>query len=628
MEIANSQSSVAVPKVSNKKLLMGNEAIAYGALESGISFATGYPGTPSTEVIETIARLNPEVFAEWAPNEKVALEEAAGVAYTGLRVLVTMKCVGLNVAADPLMSLAYSGVEGGLVILVADDPGPHTSQTEQDDRYYGKIALLPVLEPADVQEAHDLVKYAYELSEKYKVPVIFRTTTRVNHTTADVEVGDFINLNREPKFKKDIQRYVRASMKGNLERHRWLNQTLKEIELEFESIPFNWIEGEGEIGIITEGAPYNYVKEVTSKMGENFKILKLSTPHPLPRKLVVEFLRSVKKVIVIEDGAPFLEEEVKIAAYEEEILIPIYGKRTGHLPLEGELTPRIVRNALLKILGNEGEEYVKPKEVEEAEKLAPSRPPTMCPGCPHRGSYRALLDALRQLKFKKDGLPIHGDIGCYALSLLPPLEAIWTEYVMGASISLANGQSIAMGKKIIATIGDSTFFHNGLQPLVDAVYKDLDVLIMILDNRTTAMTGHQPHPGTGGSETGRKFNEINIESLVRALGVKYVKTVDPYDLKATKEAIKEAMQTKGPAVIIAKRECIIPVIRRGEVGEIPVVIESKCTGCKACALLTGCPALVFDSESGKMRIDSLICTGCGLCEQLCPFDAIVYPNKE
>ncbi|ALM75828.1 indolepyruvate ferredoxin oxidoreductase subunit alpha [Thermococcus barophilus] len=610
-----------------RKLLMGNEAIAYGALESGISFATGYPGTPSTEVIETIARLNPEVFAEWAPNEKVALEEAAGVSYAGLRSLVTMKCVGLNVAADPLMSLAYSGVEGGLVILVADDPGPHTSQTEQDDRYYGKLSLLPVLEPYDPQEAHDLIKYAYGLSEKYKVPVLFRTTTRVNHTTADVEVGEFIKLERKPVFKKDIQRYVRASMKGNLERHKWLNKTLREIEKEFETLKFNWVEGEGRIGIIAEGAPYNYVKEVVPKIGENFKILKLSTPHPLPKKLVVDFLKSVDMVIVVEDGAPFLEEEVKIVAYEEGLNVPIYGKRTGHLPLEGELTPSLVRNALLRLLGKEAQSYEKPKEVKEAEKLAPSRPPTMCPGCPHRGSYRALLDALRELKFKRDEIPIHGDIGCYALSLLPPLEAIWTEYVMGASISLANGQSIAFGKKIVATIGDSTFFHNGIQPLVDAVYKNLDVLVMILDNRTTAMTGHQPHPGTGGSETGRKFNEIDIEALVKALGVKYVKTVDPYDLKATREAIKEAMQVKGPAVIIAKRECIIPVIRRGEIGETPTVIEDKCVGCKACILLTGCPALVYDPGTNKVRIDPLICTGCGICNQLCPFEAIKFPSE-
>ena len=610
-----------------RKLLMGNEAIAYGALESGISFATGYPGTPSTEIIETIARLNPEVFAEWAPNEKVALEEAVGVSYAGMRSLVTMKCVGLNVAADPLMSLAYSGVEGGLVILVADDPGPYTSQTEQDDRYYGKLSLLPVLEPYDPQEAHDLIKYAYELSEKYKVPVLFRTTTRVNHTTADVEVGEFVKLDRKPEFKKDIQRYVRASMKGNLERHRWLNKTLKEIEKEFETLSFNWIEGEGKIGIIVEGAPYNYVKEVVPKIGEKFKILKLSTPHPLPRKLVVDFLRSVDMAIVVEDGAPFLEEEIKIVAYEGRLNVPIYGKRSGHLPLEGELTPSLVRNVLLNLLGKEAQKYKKPKEVEEAEKLAPSRPPTMCPGCPHRGSYRALLDTLRELKFKKDEFPIHGDIGCYALSLLPPLEAIWTEYVMGASISLANGQSIVLGKKIVATIGDSTFFHNGIQPLVDAVYKDLDVLVMILDNRTTAMTGHQPHPGTGGSETGRRFNEIDIEALVKALGVKYVKTVDPYDLKATREAIKEAMQVKGPAVIIAKRECIVPVIRRGEIGELPIVIEDKCVGCKACILLTGCPALVYNPDDNKVKIDPLICIGCGICNQLCPFNAIKFPSE-
>ena len=610
-----------------KKLLMGNEAIAHGALEAGIAFATGYPGTPSTEVIETIARLKPEVFAEWAPNEKVALEEAAGVSYAGLRSLVTMKCVGLNVAADPLMSLAYSGVEGGLVILVADDPGPHTSQTEQDDRYYGKISLLPVLEPCDPQEAHDLIIYAYELSERYKVPVIFRTTTRVNHTTADVEVGEFKELKREPKFKKDIERYVRASMEGNRKRHQWLNENLRKIEEEFNSMPFNWVEGNGKVGIIVEGAPYNYVKEVIQSLNESFKILKLSTPHPLPRKLVIEFLKSVEKVIVIEEGGPFLEEEVKVVAYEEGLRVPIYGKRTGHLPLEGELNPRLVKNALLKILGKEQDEVEIPQEVREAEALAPKRPPVMCPGCPHRGSYRALLDALRELGFGKFDVPVHGDIGCYALSLLPPLEAIWTEFVMGASISLANGQSVAMGKKIVATIGDSTFFHNGIQPLIDAVYKNLDVLVLILDNRTTAMTGHQPHPGTGGSETGRKFQEIDIEALVRAIGVKYVKTVDPYDLKATKEAIKEAMKVKGPAVIIAKRECVIPVIRRGEIGEIPVVIEDKCTGCKACILLTGCPALVYDLRTRKVRIDNLICTGCGICNQICPFDAIKFPSK-
>nr|WP_231845586.1 indolepyruvate ferredoxin oxidoreductase subunit alpha [Pyrococcus abyssi] len=606
---------------------MGNEAIAYGALESGIAFATGYPGTPSTEVIETIARLKPEVFAEWAPNEKVALEEAAGVSYAGLRSLVTMKCVGLNVAADPLMSLAYSGVEGGLVILVADDPGPHTSQTEQDDRYYGKIAILPVLEPYDPQEAHDLIKYAYELSEKYKVPVIFRTTTRVNHTTADVEVGEFVELNRKPVFKKDIERYVRASMEGNRRRHKWLNETIRKIEEEFNSMPFNWVEGEGKLGIIVEGAPYNYVKEILPSIGEDFKILKLSTPHPLPRKLVLDFLKSVEKVIVIEEGAPFLEEEIKVVAYEEGLSVPIYGKRTGLLPLEGELTPRLVKNAILKFLGKEAEEVSIPQEVLEAEKLAPKRPPGMCPGCPHRGSYRALLDALRELGYGRFDIPIHGDIGCYALSLLPPLEAIWTEFVMGASISLANGQSVVMNKKIVATIGDSTFFHNGIQPLIDAVYKDLDVLVIILDNRTTAMTGHQPHPGTGGSETGRKFREIDIEALVRAIGVKYVKTVDPYDLKATKEAIKEAMQVKGPAVIIAKRECVIPVIRRGETREPPIIIEEKCTGCKACILLSGCQALIYDPETRKVKIDELICTGCGICNQLCPFDAIKFREE-
>ncbi|MDV3103561.1 indolepyruvate ferredoxin oxidoreductase subunit alpha [Thermococcus waiotapuensis] len=621
---APSDASLEVLVKKERKLLMGNEAIAYGALESGIAFATGYPGTPSTEVIETIARLKPEVFAEWAPNEKVALEEAAGVAYAGLRALVTMKCVGLNVAADPLMSLAYSGVEGGLVILVADDPGPHTSQTEQDDRYYGKLSLLPVLEPADPQEAHDLIKYAYELSERYKVPVIFRTTTRVNHTTANVEVGEFIELDRKPVFGKDIERYVRASMEGNRKRHRWLNETLAKIEEEFNSMPFNRVEGSGKIGIIVEGAPYNYVREVLPKVKADFRVLKLSTPHPLPRKLVTDFLKTVDRAIVIEDGAPFLEEEVKIAAYEAGLNVPVYGKRTGHLPLEGELTPSLVRNALLRLIGGESKEYRKPEEVAYAESLAPKRPPVMCPGCPHRGSYRALLDALRDLKLGLYSVPIHGDIGCYALSLLPPLEAIWTEYVMGASISLANGQSVVMGKKIIATIGDSTFFHNGIQPLIDAVYKNLNVLVMILDNRTTAMTGHQPHPGTGGSETGRKFNEIDIEALVKALGVKYVKTVDPYDLKATREAIKEAMQVEGPAVIIARRECVIPVIRRGEIGEKPVVVEERCTGCKACILLTGCPALVYDPEKKKVRIDELLCTGCGVCNQTCPFDAIKF----
>ncbi|ASJ11281.1 indolepyruvate ferredoxin oxidoreductase subunit alpha [Thermococcus sp. P6] len=609
------------------KLLMGNEAIAYGALESGVVFATGYPGTPSTEVVETIARLKPEVFAEWAPNEKVALEEAAGVAYTGLRALVTMKCVGLNVAADPLMSLAYSGVEGGLVILVADDPGPHTSQTEQDDRYYGKLSLLPVLEPSDPQEAHDIIIYAYDLSERYRVPVILRTTTRVNHTTANVEVGEFVDLKRKPVFKKDIERYVRASMEGNRKRHGWLNETLRRIEEEFNSMPFNRIEGRGRLGIIVEGAPYGYVKEVLGELGEDFRVLKLSTPHPLPRELVLGFLREVEAAIVIEEGAPFVEEEVKVAAYEARLGVPIYGKRTGHLPLEGELTPSLVRNALLKLIGKEAESYEKPEAVRLAESLAPKRPPVMCPGCPHRGSYRAVLDALRELRLGRYSVPVHGDIGCYALSLLPPLEAIWTEYVMGASISLAGGQSVVMNRKIIATIGDSTFFHNGIQPLIDAVYKNLNVLVMILDNRTTAMTGHQPHPGTGGSETGRRFNEIDIEALVKALGVKYVRTVDPYDLKATREAIKEAMKVEGPAVIIARRECVIPVIRRGEVGEPPVVVEDRCTGCKACILLTGCPALVYDAGTGKVRIDPLICTGCGLCNQLCPFDAIKFRDE-
>jgi len=630
-----SDDSSILGKAGRKVLMMGNEAIARGAIEAGVKVATAYPGTPSTEIIETLAKVakNLDMHVEWAVNEKVALEIALGAAFSGVRALVAMKAPGLNVAMDTLMSAAYSGVNGGLVIVVADDPGPHTTQTEQDNRFISKITLLPMLEPSDPQEAKDIVKEAFKISEKLQLPVIVRTTTRVNHTSADVILGEIEVVKREPWFSKEPMRYIRASMAWNLARHKWLNQQMEKAKEIMENLPFNKLEmkGDEKVGVIVSGVSYNYLKEVIKKYCvENVAVLKISAINPLPEKLIKKLLSKVDKVLVLEELEPYLEFHIKSLIPEIGRNIEVLGKFNGITPREGEFSPEIVRSALEKLLniklGNPLGDS-KEKVLEEIKSILPRRAPPMCPGCPHRATYLALKKAIKRLGLKLEEVSVFGDIGCYALSLQPPLEAIWTEHCMGASIGMAAGLYFAGSRqKAVATIGDSTFFHMGIQPLIDAVQHNANITVIVLDNGTIAMTGHQPHPGSGETATGEKVKPILIEDIAKAVGVKFVKVVDPYDLKETTDVLVEALKFEGVSVVVARRLCAILAARRKLTGPPCYVDPDTCTGCRTCILQLGCPSLVWEGE--KTVIDADTCTGCGVCIQVCPYNAIKMEKEE
>jgi indolepyruvate ferredoxin oxidoreductase alpha subunit len=605
--------------------LMGNEAIARGAVEAGAAIVVGYPGTPSSEVIETLQRFGRSlgVYAEWAVNERVAFEIAYGAAIGGARAMATMKAPGANVAADPIVSAAYGGVDGGLVILVADDPGPHTTQTEQDNRWFAELAKLPMVTPSSPQEAKDFTAKAFELSEELHLPVILRTTTRVNHAVGDVVTGPRREVARFRRFERQPERFVRAGMSWNLERHRWLNRTLARAEGVAEKLGFNRVEGPGEARecIVTEGAAYNYVVEALERLGARgrVKVVKLGLLHPAPRKLLASQLSSCERVLVIEELDPYVERMVKRVAFDEGLRVRVVGKEEGLLPLEGELNPGLVLQAVAGFLGE------KPPAVEAASpKLeAPPRPPPLCPGCPHRASYLAILLGIRRAGFRTSEVPIFGDIGCYALSVYPPLNAIWTEHSMGASISMAMGLKLSgYPKPVIATIGDSTFFHAGIQPLIEAVHKRVDILVVILDNNVVAMTGHQATPAWSRTETGREAKPVDLVEVVKAIGVDSLAIVDPYDVDRMAKVVADMLRKPGVNVIIARRPCALLEARLKGVEKVYTVIPDKCTSCMACVKVTGCPAL-YVAEDGKVRIMEEDCTGCGLCARFCPYNAIV-----
>ncbi len=569
-----------------KILMTGNEAIARGVYEYGVSVAAAYPGTPSTEILENIAKY-PEVYCQWSPNEKVAMEVGIGAAIAGARAIVTMKMVGVNVAADPLFTVAYTGVRAGLVLVSADDPGMHSSQNEQDNRLYAAFAKIPMLEPSNSQEAKDMVGLAMEISETFDTPVMLRITTRIAHSLSLVELNDPIER-LVKTYERNSRKYVMLPGNGRL-RRLVVEERMQDLADYSETVAVNNTElQDPSIGIITSGISYQYVKEALPTAS----VLKLGLTNPLPSGLIKEFAAKVDKLYVVEELEPYMEKEVRLLG------INVIGKEL--FPPHGELSVRMVSE---KISGQPGIKVASAFD-------APIRPPVMCPGCPHRGIFYTL----KQLK-----LVVSGDIGCYTLGAMAPLEAMDTTICMGASISAGLGMIKAhpeMAEKMVAVIGDSTFLHSGITGLMDVVYNGGNLTTMILDNSITAMTGHQHNPSTGKTLMGQPAPQVDFVALCKALGVKRITEVDPFDLETVKAVIKTEVAASEPSVIIARRPCAL-IIKNTEK---PLQVQ-ECTGCEMCLKL-GCPALSFDTENKTVQVDQALCTGCELCMNVCKFNAL------
>ena len=589
-------------------LLLGNEAIVRGLIEAGVRFASTYPGTPSSEIGNILEEISEEegMYFEFSSNEKIALEVSAAAAAAGVRSFAFMKHVGLNVAADPLMTLAYSGVVGGMLVLSADDPSAHSSQNEQDNRYYALLSLLPMMEPSTPAEAKDMIKYAYDVSEKLTLPVLYRTTTRVNHARSIVEFGPKMDTPSKGHFSKDDKRFVNIPAFAKLNRVRLLELNRKAQELS-EISPYNRIEGTGDVGVITSGVSYTYVKEFTS----GASILKLGFTNPLPEKKIADFIRGKRFVIVVEELDPFLEDQVFRICAQNGLAVPIYGKRSGHLPREWEYSPDTMKK--LKDLLTVRE---MPVPLAPADAKLPGRPATLCAGCPHRGMFAATKKAVG-----KREVVYCTDIGCYTLGLQPPFQAADFLICMGGGVGAAGGFDKSTDQKAVAFIGDSTFFHSGVGPLTSSLFNNHKIVAVVLDNRTTAMTGHQPNPGTGRSFGGIDTEPIDMETLVKGLGIKFVRTVDPYDVKAAGNVMKDALEFDGTAVVISKCPCPLELKRN----KLLIVREcrvdqSKCIHCHLCVKTIACPALVKKGET--VETDPTQCIGCGMCANVCPKGAI------
>ena len=602
----------------HQEFLMGNQAIALGALAAGVRLVAGYPGTPSTEVLETVAKNRQEnTYVEWSVNEKSAMEVGAGAAYTGARTMVTMKQVGLNVAADPLMSLEYIGVKGGMVILVADDPGPISSQTEQDTRHFARFSKLPCFDPSTVQEAYDMVQEAFEYSEKYGTPVFFRSTTRVSHGYASIQVNDVEEYkNIEPEgFVKDTKRWVifpKLSYQAhiNIEAR---NEELAKVFSQYERnllLPAEDSCKELKKGIATGGFNYTYVTEAMANLGQ-LRELKVSTPHPFPEQLAVEFLTGLEEVLCIEELDPVIERELIYIAGKYHLPVKILGKLSHHVKNSGENTRDSVLADIAAFMGRQLPEQGENGQAVPAPEL-PVRPPVLCAGCPHRASFYAVKKAMQGRK-----TIFCGDIGCYTMGNAMPLDMVDTCLCMGAGLGIAQGVGhIEPDTSCFAFVGDSTFFAAAIPGVVNAVYNQAEMTLVVLDNSTTAMTGHQPHPGTGHTMMGEVVAKVNIEAVLQGIGVTAVETVNPLDLAKSIEVVRKMAGLPGVKAIIFKYPCI--AITKPE-GKVAVDID-KCVGCRKCIREIGCPGLII--KDGQVTIDESLCTGCGLCSQICPFEAI------
>jgi len=591
-----------------KKLLMGNEAIALGAIRAGVRVVTGYPGTPSSEVLETVAKHNDgSVYVEWSVNEKSALEVAAGAAYAGARVMVTMKQVGLNVASDPLMNLNYIGVLGGMVVVAADDPGPISSQNEQDTRHFSKFAKLALFDPSTPEEAYTMIADAFAVSEKYGTPVLFRPTTRVCHSCASVEILDDLPKNKPAGFSKNSKWVIfpRLAYANKFK----MEENLKVMSEEFSSYEKNILSGSGKKGIATGGVSYAYTCEAlvnTELKNTDCKLFKIST-LPFPEKLALEFLQGLDEVLVIEELDPVIENELIRLCGLHHLNVKILGKQSGHIQIAGENTADSVAKAAAAFLG-----ITLPEPAVKTLPPLPVRPPVLCAGCPHRASFFAVKEAAKGVS-----AVFTGDIGCYTLGNAQPLDMVDTCLCMGASITVAQGlKRVEPDTVHFAFIGDSTFFHTGISGVVNAVYNQTDIIVVVLDNSTTAMTGNQPHPGTGVTMMGSKGEKLSIEKLVTALNVSAVVKVNPLDQKAAKEAVRSLIEKKGVRVLLFEAPCIAVSKNNAKA----VVETSKCIGCKICLQKLGCPAISF--ENGKAQINPSLCAGCGLCAFVCGPGAI------
>jgi indolepyruvate ferredoxin oxidoreductase, alpha subunit len=608
----------------NLQLLTGNEAIARAAYEAGVKVATAYPGTPSTEILENISGYK-SIYCQWSVNEKVAMEVASGASIAGARTLVAMKHVGLNVAADPFITLSYTGVNGGLVIVSADDPYMHSSQNEQDNRFYAKFAKVPMLEPSDSQEALDMTKAAFEISEQFDTPVLLRTTTRISHSRSLVKVGEKIKLSGR-KYVKDSKKYVMIPSYGRI-RHELLLERWARLSEFSESKELNKVYLPGgenavaKIGIITSGVSYQYAREIFS----NIPILKLLITNPLPERTIREFAKGKHLIIIIEELEPFLEEQVKLMGLDSNITGKEYFPQYGELNLD--TADRVYGQLFGTELINENEEGYKGKLnaapiPEPDNKLCelpgdiPQRPPVLCAGCPHRSVFYIL---------KKLKTVVMGDIGCYTLSVLPPLSALDSCLCMGAGIGQALGMEKAdpnLRGKIVSVIGDSTFFHSGITPLIDNAYNNGTGLILILDNSTTAMTGHQVHPGVGKTLSGNDTVELKPEYFAKAAGVKNIRVVDPYDLKLLEKVLRQELERNELSVVVCRRICAL--LEKVDKNNIVTIDQAKCDKCGVC-IRFGCPAIQL--RDGIYTINELQCTGCDVCEVVCKKGAILKKYK-
>lgn len=597
-----------------KKLLMGNEAIAMGAIRAGVNLVSGYPGTPSTEILETIAKNNKgNIYVEWSVNEKSAMEIAAGAAYTGARTMVTMKQVGLNVASDPLMSLAYIGVKGGMVIVVADDPGPISSQTEQDTRHFARFSKLPVFDPSSPEEAYEMIGDAFTYSEKYNTPVLFRPTTRVCHGCASIELDENCYDNPVEGFIKDPKWTIFPRL--TYFNHQKIEARQPVLGEDFSTYRYNAITGssQNKKGIATAGINFAYTKEALSLLNTDTKLFKIATPHPFPETLALKFLEGLDEVLVIEELDPVIERELIYLCGKHHLNVKINGKLTGDIQNAGENTVESVSSAIAKFLAIE---YSPATSIVPAESL-PIRPPVLCAGCPHRASFYAVKTAMKGKK-----AVFSGDIGCYTLGNAKPLDMVDTCLCMGAGVTIAQGLHRMEPDAVnFAFIGDSTFFHTGIAGVINAVYNETDIVLIVLDNSTTAMTGHQPHPGTGKTMMGNISEKISIEGVLKALGVSFIEKANPLNLKEASEAVNRAAAVKGISAVIFESPCIAVIKPAPRL----IVDTEQCIGCNHCIKEFGCPAIV--SANKKAFIEPSMCYGCGICSQVCPVNAIHVTEK-